>query len=172
MINKISFLFIVLMFFAANCSGLDIKQNEYDLMEEKLETEGINLPPSDKGFGKGFSIADLLPSSGGSFDTVDEITFGVALDKLSFMPLASVDAASGVIITDWYNIQNDNLRIKINVRIIDAELNNNSIMVQLFKQEYDGSKWNDTGIDVDQSQKIKQSILIDAQKLKVTLDLN
>ena len=63
-------------------------------------------------------------------------------------------------------------RIKINVRIIDAELNNNSIMVQLFKQEYDGSKWNDTGIDVDQSQKIKQSILIDAQKLKVTLDLN
>ncbi len=163
-----------LVFIALSCSSLDIQQNEYDHMEEKLKTEGINIPPNESGggFGKGFSIGDMLGSSSGTFDSVDEITFNVALDKLGFMPLASVDASSGVIITDWFNLYDTNIRIKINVRIVDSELNDNSIIVQLFKQRYDGSKWNDLGSDVEQSEKVKNNILDEARKLRNASDLN
>ena len=88
------------------------------------------------------------------------------------MPLASVDASSGVIITDWFNLYDTNIRIKINVRIVDSELNDNSIIVQLFKQRYDGSKWNDLGSDVEQSEKVKNNILDEARKLRNASDLN
>ena len=94
------------------------------------------------------------------------------LDKLSFMPLASVDSASGVVITDWYAVDADKLRIKINVRIIDNQLTDDSIVVQIFKQEFDGSKWNDLGLDSEQAKKIKTSILSEARTLKSAIDLS
>ena len=175
MIFSLRFFGIILfLFFFSQCAGVEVVQNQHDHIQDKLETEGINLPPSDSevGFGKGFKIENLLPSSKGNFDTVDQITFNTALDKLSFMPLSSVDTASGVIITDWYNIENNNLRIKINVRILDSELSENSIVVQLFKQDYDGNKWNDIGKDQEQAEKIKLSILSEARKLKTASELN
>ena len=88
------------------------------------------------------------------------------------MPLASVDAASGVIITDWYSIEGNNLRVKINIRISDQNMTDDSITVQMFKQEFDGAKWNDKGNDETQASKIKQAILKEARVLQATIDLS
>ena len=56
--------------------------------------------------------------------------------------------------------------------ILDSELSENSIVVQLFKQDYDGNKWNDIGKDQEQAEKIKLSILSEARKLKTASELN
>ena len=88
------------------------------------------------------------------------------------MPLASVDSSSGVVITDWYALEGGDSRIKINVRIIDANLTNESIQIQMFKQEYDGNKWIDKGLDKENALKIKNSILTEARSLKTAIDLS
>ena len=54
---------------------------------------------------------------------VNSITFNVALDKIGFMPLISVDSMSGVIVTDWYSLDDGQSRIKINIRVVDQEMN-------------------------------------------------
>ena len=87
------------------------------------------------------------------------------------MPLASVDTASGIIITDWYNIEDNNLRVKLNIRVHDQNMTPESISVQMFKQNFDGQKWIDQGNDEIQASKIKASILEDARVLKNTVDL-
>ena len=103
---------------------------------------------------------------------VDEATFNVILDKLSFMPLASVDSASGIVITDWYAIDENELRIKINVRLLDDQLSNESVSVQMFTQRFDGTKWVDQGLDNEKANKIKESILTEARALKTAIDLS
>ena len=87
------------------------------------------------------------------------------------MPLISVDVSSGMIVTDWYSLNTGNERVKINVRIIDQELSNESINVTLFKQAYDGSRWVDQGQDNTQAKKIKESILKAARSLQTASQL-
>ena len=45
------------------------------------------------------------------------------MDKVGFMPLISVDSMSGVIVTDWYSLDDGESRIKINIRVVDQEMN-------------------------------------------------
>ena len=119
------------------------------------------------------SLSELILGEGNNDLTfASSIVFETALDKLSFMPLASVDSNAGVIITDWYGINDNQDRIKINIRVINQTLEDNSINVTMFQQKFDGSKWVDTTTDGMQSEKIKNSILEDARKLQATIDLS
>ena len=95
----------------------------------------------------------------------------MALDKIGFMPLISVDSMSGVIVTDWYSLDNGKNRIKINVRVVDQEMSNESVVVSLFTQSLDGDRWIDQGINSEQSLKIKESILSSARALKIASEL-
>ena len=138
-------------------------------MEDRIANDKpiINLGEDKK------SLSELI--LGDRSETLDyggSITFQTALDKVNFMPLASVDAASGVIITDWYNIEGNNIRIKINIRIFDQNMTDDSLNVQMFKQEFDGAKWNDQGNDESQASKIKKAILEEARVLQATIDLS
>ena len=95
----------------------------------------------------------------------------MALDKISFMPLLSVDSMSGVIVTDWYSIDDGQSRIKINIRIVNQEMTDESVVVSLFSQSLDGDRWVDQGINSEQSLKIKESILSSARSLKIASEL-
>ena len=95
----------------------------------------------------------------------------MALDKISFMPLLSVDAMSGVIVTDWYSLDNGISRIKINIRVVDQEMSKESVVVSLFTQTLDDGQWIDQGINSEQSLKIKESILSSARALKIASEL-
>ena len=87
------------------------------------------------------------------------------------MPLQSVDDSSGIIVTDWYSFNEENQRIKINLRVLNQELNDDSIIVVLFIQKYDGNKWVDLGTDEVRAMKIKKSILEEARKLQIDSEL-
>ena len=108
--------------------------------------------------------------SGTNFE-VNSITFSVALDKVGFMPLISVDSTSGIIVTDWYSLDDGQSRIKINIRVIDQEMTDESVTVSLFTQSLDGDRWIDQGINAEQSLKVKQSILTSARSLAIASEL-
>ena len=172
----LSILFLV--FFLSNCAGLDIERHETDIAKNKDDAAGTKARTGQYGNSSDGIFSDLfdgigLPGTGGtSFGFGGSITFGAALDKTNFMPLASVDSDSGIIITEWYNISDDDTRIKINIQVFNDEMIDSSISVQLFKQKFDGSKWIDQGNDSATADKIKFSILEEARLLKTTADLS
>ena len=149
------------------------KTEKQKSVERKLEDLDINLP-ADSPVLKGEGVLTLENIFG--FDpndsyAVNSILFKVALDKIDFMPLASVDVGSGVIVTDWYSLDDGQTRIKINMRIIDEEMNDGSLNVNLFKQSFDNNVWVDRGMDKEQASKIKKSILATARDLKIASEL-
>ncbi len=156
----------------AGCESLDIEQNKTDPLIEHRETDSRPILQIDEGGYGGRSLKELIL---GESDTVvsvgDQITFQVALDKLDFIPKVSVDSSSGVIITDWYDV-NDVDRVKIEVRVVDDSMADDSVQVRLFKQSFNGSRWIDSDNDMGQAQKIKNSILKDARTLRTTIDLS
>ena len=173
--------FILFIIFVTGCSQLPKfpnTQNDEDkdfgqkVMETKLENRDIKLPDGSTIIdgNSGFDLPDLFGGSSSDF-TFNKIAFNVALDKLSFMPLASVDISAGVIVTDWYSLDGGDQRVKINVRILDKELNDNSIVVKLFKQSYDGNRWVDNGQDQVQADKIKASILKEARSIQIASEM-
>ena len=111
----------------------------------------------------GFDLGSLLSGRSSTDLSFNVIAFQTALDKLGYMPLASVDISSGVIVTDWYSLDGGNERIKINVRVINEELNDDSLDVKLFRQIYENNRWVDLGQDDAQAKKIQQSILEEAR---------
>ena len=51
------------------------------------------------------------------------------LETIDFMPLANVDYAGGIIITDWYSAKNGEKEIKLNIRFLATELSATSVKV-------------------------------------------
>ena len=127
------------------------------IMTKKVEERDINLPEGSTILDgeSGFSLGDILGGGSSSDYGLDSITFKVALDKISFMPLLSVDSMSGVIVTDWYSLDDGQSRIKINIRVVDQEMTDNSLVVSLFSQSLNEGHWIDHGINDKQSLKIK-----------------
>ncbi len=167
--NRILAIFLGLVVLS-HCGQIEVVQNPVDpVMENRIAND---LPLVGLGEDK-MSLSELILGEGNNDLTfASSIVFETALDKLSFMPLASVDSNAGVIITDWYGINDNQDRIKINIRVINQTLEDNSINVTMFQQKFDGSKWVDTTTDGMQSEKIKNSILEDARKLQATIDLS
>ena len=178
---KIILISTFLIIFLVSCAQIQSLQDEPEVTYEtekqrstarKLEQKDVNLPPGSTLLDPdaGFTVRGAL-----GMDPIDtytkSITFDVALDKISFMPLLSVDSMSGVIVTDWYSIDDGQSRIKINIRIVDQEMNDQSVVVSLFSQSLDGDRWVDQGINSEQSLKIKESILSSARSLKIASEL-
>ena len=172
---------ILLTFFAISCAQLqnasnktdDSKSSKTEVMEKKLENRDINLPPGSTILddGAGMTVGKLFGFGDREQLNITSLTFEVALDQVNFMPLVSVDSVSGVIITDWYSIDNGNTRMKINIRVVDQEMTDQSLIVSLFTQTLEENRWLDDGINAEQSQKIKESILSSARALKIASEL-
>ena len=154
----------------SHCGQIEVVQNPVDPVMENRIANDLPLTGLDE---DKKSLTELILGEGNNDLTfASSIVFETALDKLNFMPLASVDSNAGIIITDWYGINDNQDRIKINIRVINQTLDDNSISVTIFQQKFDGSKWVDTATDGMQSEKIKNSILEDARKLQATIDLS
>tara|TARA_Y200000002_G_scaffold25196_1_gene18980 strand:- start:5327 stop:5893 length:567 start_codon:yes stop_codon:yes gene_type:complete len=152
------------------------KTAKQESLEKQVEKRDIKLPSGSTILedGSGMTLSklfglDRLDST--SYLGADSITFDVALDQVDFMPLISVDSMSGVIVTDWYSLDNGNTRMKINIRVINQEITDESLTVSLFTQTLSKERWVDNGINTEQSKKIKESILSSARALKLASEL-
>ena len=97
----------------------------------------------------------------------DNRLWRAALETVSFMPLVSANASSGVIITDWYAAPNaPDQRQKVNVYVLGRELRAESLRVSVFRQQRgsDGA-WTDTPTPSDTAARFENDILMRAQKI-------
>lgn len=108
---------------------------------------------SDSGGGSGFSGSYL---------------WRAALDSISFMPLISVDANSGVILTDWYaSPQTPNEKFKFNILVLNSELQISSIKVNAFRQVQTVSgQWRSADVSRELVRNVEDNILKRAIALK------
>ena len=114
---------------------------------------------------------DLLRGSGEKFK--ENIIYNVALDKISFMPLQSSDQLSGVITTEWFQTGSDlNNRIKLVIYVKDDTIDDSSLEVKVFKETFDGAKWNVSNQNSELAAKIKKSILDSAQELYIANEMS
>ena len=86
--------------------------------------------------GRGFRLfTDDKASNTFDFATSNEL-WRASLDTLDFMPLISADYGGGILITDWYN-ENNNYEdfIKISVRFLTNEIRSDALKVKVYTKK-------------------------------------
>ena len=155
-------------FLAISCSSLDIQQNETDLFAEKMRADGKDVKSATP-------LQDFFPDIfGDSYASINNsITFEVALNKLSILPIITASKQDGIITTDWYSTTSNSAeRVKFNIIINDDNMTENSIQINMFKEILDGNIWKTEKIDSDTADKIKENILLTARKVKAAAELS
>ena len=119
--------------------------------------------------GRGFRLFGPDNKSGGVFDfaTSNEL-WRASLDTLDFMPLMSADYGGGILITDWYN-ENNNYEdyIKISVRFLTNEIRSDALNVKVYTKRC--QNLNDCTINENNPEiknKLISTILTKASKYK------
>lgn len=98
---------------------------------------------------------------------VNAYLWQASLDTISFMPIATVDATGGVIITDWYQDPKGNgEKIKANIVISSDELRASGVKVSLFRQV----GGNSAPASSDLARKLEDKILARARELRIEDD--
>ena len=156
---------LVLFFALSSCSKIEVKK-EYPKTSEQREEERVG-----KLTGDGLFLIGGQSKQSASDETirVNSYLWRATLDSISFMPLNSTDSSGGVVITDWYSL-NDNSRerYKVNVFIFGQELRSDSIKVNVYKQKLDkNGRWEQQCSDNKLADKIKENIIHRARALKV-----
>lgn len=82
------------------------------------------------------------------------------------MPLVSADPFSGVIITDWYSL-NENEKYKVDIYILEENLTSNTVQVKVFKQVKNGGSWVNTAVSGEMPTKLENAILNTARQLRI-----
>ena len=162
---KILFLFFILA--VSSCQSLEIVPHETDLYKEKLE--------ADDRSGETTPVTDLLPKLFGNSVTQINvlITYEVALSKFQVMPLITASKSDGIITTDWYSTEsNPNERVKFNVIVKNDEMNNDSIIINMFKEKLDDGVWKTARTNSSITDKIKETILNQSMQLKAAAELS
>ena len=119
--------------------------------------------------GRGFKLFNNENKKGGVFDfaTSNEL-WRASLDTLDFMPLISADYGGGILITDWYN-ENNNYRdyIKISIRFLTNEIRSDSLNVKVYTKNCESLDKCTISLDNPEiKEKLVSTILTKASKYK------
>jgi hypothetical protein len=138
---KIFLFLIVISTFLISCNGKLPGADARKYPADPKERVKKNLEE-----GKGFTLNDTFKNSnrGGVFDfaSSNEL-WRASLDVLDFMPLNSVNYSGGIIITDWYNVENNtNESIKISIRFLTNEIRTDALDIKIFKRKCDAVTFN------------------------------
>ena len=121
--------------------------------------------------GKKIKFGQLGKGRSGTFEfaTSNEM-WRATVDILDFMPLANVDYGGGVIITDWYNENNQNDSIKIMVQFLSNEIRADGIKVIVYDRKCNSTNSLNCSTSVDDKnsigQELKLAILKKAAEMK------
>jgi len=98
---------------------------------------------------------------------VNSFLWRASLETLRFMPIAQVDSAGGVIISDWYqNPDNPNERIKVTVAIMDRALRADAVQVSANRQVFEAGRWVEAPVRAGTVQRLEEIILQRARALR------
>jgi len=120
-------------------------------------------------FNSGNSERRLAPAAASQVTTigVNAYLWRAALDTLSFATLADVDAAGGVIVTEWYaNPNSPNERVKVTVTILDQDLRADALRVSASRQTMQNGQWVEAPVSAATVQRLEEIILTRARDLR------
>jgi hypothetical protein len=157
------------------CSGVSVRGNN-----QAPDSPDYNQLPGDNlgNFGSLTGRDNLLSfgtnrnknqdnGGGGAGIGVNAYLWRGALDTLSFMPLASADPFSGVIITDWYSppgIAGE--RFKATAYVLGRELRSDAVRVVIFRQALQNGQWVDEPVSPITVGDIENKVLAAARQLR------
>ena len=119
-----------------------------------------------KGPDQGYRQADLAAAQVTTIG-VNSYLWRAALDTLSFAPLAQVDSAGGVIVTDWYaNPSSPGDRVKVTATIMDANLRADALRVAASRQVLQNGQWVEAPVSAATVQRLEEIILTKARDLR------
>ncbi len=111
-------------------------------------------------------VVDLAPARISTIG-VNTWLWRAALETIAFMPIAQVDSAGGVIVTDWYSTpQATNERVKLTISILDQELRADAIRVAAVREVLTTSGWVAAPIRAGTTQRLEELILTRARDLR------
>ena len=132
--------------------------------EEKFERKGLTVKPGS-GFQK--ALGGDAATGGIGLTRINDFLWNASLTTLSFMPLNTVDALGGVLITDWYTKPDDvETRVKVAVYFLTTELRTDGIIVNVYKEKSQNGIWVAASSDPSVADKIHNQILESARKSK------
>ena len=150
-------LIISTFFYLASCSGAKMFPSVKDQPTNAQERVEKNLKE-----GRGLKIGSALSKrDGGDFlFASSNPLWRATLEKLDFIPLANIDYAGGVIITDWYGGSGNSEELKVAVRFLTNEIRVDALDISVFKRVCDKTNSCQTSkIESNLSEEIKTSIL-------------
>ena len=116
---------------------------------------------------KGISIGDFLNKDGQSEKFyVNSFLWRASLDILSFAPFQSTDAFGGIIVTEWF--KKNNQQIKLTALIKSRDLRSEGINIKAYIK----NRNNEISEDPILSTKIEDLILTKARVLRIQNKLN
>ena len=111
---------------------------------------------------KGISINDLLNRDSQSEKFyVNSFLWRASLDVLSIAPFQSTDAFGGIIITEWF--KKNNQQIKLTALIKSRDLRSEGINIKAYIKNVE----NEVSEDIELSRKIENLILAKARELRI-----
>ena len=111
---------------------------------------------------KGISITDFLNRDSQSEKFyVNSFLWRASLDVLSIAPFQSTDAFGGIIITDWF--KKNNQQIKLTALIKSRDLRSEGINIKAYIK----NNKNEISEDIKLSRRIEDLILTKARKLRI-----
>ena len=151
---------LVTLFFLTSCGGF--KKPSTSAQNQPVNADDRVKRNIEEGRGLRLSTSITNPSSGGGAFVFasSNVLWRATLEKLDFIPLANVDYAGGIIITDWYgNVESDD-EIKIAVRFLTNEVRSDALKVTIYKREcVDINSCQTSKIENKTNNEIKASIL-------------
>ena len=162
---------LIFSLFLVNCGVLGEADDPLNEDKDLRERHGDFVYDTIKKSRESSPLSNVFGNSSSEFK--ENIIWNVALEKISFMPIQSSDQQSGVITTEWFQAGDDlNNRIKLVVYIKSDVIENSSVDVRVFKEVFDGDKWNTAKQNAELAEKIKKSILDSAQELYIANEMS
>ena len=122
--------FITFLLFLLNSCGTGVDARKFPPNPEERVKKNIEE-------GRGFRLSETFKKGSATtyeFASSNEL-WRASLDTIDFMPLTSVNYSGGVIITDWYNNdQNSNESIKISIRFLTNEIRSDALDIKIFNK--------------------------------------
>ena len=167
--KTIFYLGIILLFLNISGCGLykrsDIKDNPVNVKERARKNVAE---------GRSFSLSNIGKKDGGNFEFASSNPmWRASLEILDFTPLSSVDYSGGIIITDWFDNEDDvNSNLKISIKFLSNEIRADGLDVSIFEKKCANNLCktrqleNNISTDVKKTILKKASLLVKNQKIK------
>jgi hypothetical protein len=160
---KLPFFLLLIIFLGLSCSK---KTNEDRTPIVKKTYEPNAEARARANVDKGGSIIFGGRKNESTFGSTN-IMWRATLKSLDFMPLATVDYAGGIIVTDWYYKNNSNEQLKISVNFLAKEIASTSIKVKSYKKVCTGNNCKVSQPNEQFNNSIRDKIFVTIRKLNI-----